>query len=700
MVTRMLQLVKQKGFTVSRLKFPNINFKPLHLEKMKADNVRQVISRFSWSSLATQAAILIVMTCIIPLSLVGWYFTTQTMESLTQAAIEKNDKVADRIASDIGANFQGKKNFLLVASGSSAIRSMEKEAAAAYLTQIKPWYGSNEALFIAQRDGKQIARNDNGNLVSISERDYFQKSMAGSIYFSDPIVSKTTGQLTIVASVPIYGQDNKVQGMLGANLALQNVNHMVEQILSQNPGYAVTIINKNRVPIFYQGDQTAVAEGKQLEEGYYQEALEKQTGNTVGVFRGQDYFISYRPIANTEWVAVSAYSKQSALQSAYDMIENSTMVTLFMIILFMLIGLFFIRKALYPLQELAMGVEIVAQGDLTHSMPEYKHDELSHVAKAFNRMIMSLRDIVKSVKESSALVLESTNSVAATSEQSRIGSTQVSQSVEGIAGQIAEQGKDTKKTEELLEKLVTITSDVSDRIGQAAVSSDQCSIAAVQGQEIMNDTVTKMENIKNLVAVTAKTVGLLGESTKEIGVITSMISQIASQTNLLALNAAIEAARAGDAGRGFAVVADEVRKLAEQSARAAKDISSIITKIQGQTNSSVVAMEESVTEVEMGLGLAQKSGGAFAKIVESVQHVRLQAHQISVETGNQVQLCQEAMQALASISILASRNTNGAHEIAAVCQQQAAASQEITFSIEKLHGMSYNLENIVSQFKA
>lgn len=667
---------------------------------MKVNNVRQVISKFSWSSLATQAAILIVMTCIIPLSLVGWYFTTQTMESLTQAAIEKNNKVADRIASDIGANFQAKKNFLLVASGSSAIRSMEKEISINYLTQIKPWYGSNEALFIAQRDGKQIARSDNGNLVSISDRDYFQKAMEGSLHFSDPIVSKTTGQLTIVASVPIYGQDNKVQGMLGANLALQNVNHMVEQILSQNPGYAVTIINKNRVPIFYQGDSTAVAESKQLNEGYYQEALEKQTGNTVGVFRGQDYFISYRPIANTEWVAVSAYSKQSALQSAYDMVENSTMVTLFMIILFMLIGLFFIRKALYPLKELAMGVEIVAQGDLTHSMPEYKHEELSHVAKAFNRMIMSLRDIVKSVKESSTLVLESTNSVAATSEQSRIGSTQVSQSVEGIAGQIAEQGKDTKKTEELLEKLVTITSDVSDRIGQAAVSSDQCSIAAVQGQEIMNDTVAKMKNIKNLVAATAKTVGLLGESTREIGAITSMISQIASQTNLLALNAAIEAARAGDAGRGFAVVADEVRKLAEQSARAAKDISSIITKIQEQTSSSVVAMEESVTEVELGLGLAQKSGGAFEKIVESVDHVRLQAHQISVETGNQVHLCQEAMQALASISILASRNTNGAHEIAAVCQQQAAASQEITFSIEKLHGMSYNLENIVSQFKA
>ena len=69
----------------------------------------------------------------------------------------------------------------------------------------------------------------------------------------------------------------------------------------------------------------------------------------------------------------------------------------------------------------------------------------------------------------------------------------------------------------------------------------------------------------------------------------------------------------------------------------------------------------------------------------------------AVEKNNKV--CQEAMQAVSSISMLASRNTSGAHEIAAVCEEQTSASQEITFSIEKLHGMSYDLQNLVSQFK-
>lgn len=673
--------------------------RPLNLKVLERVTLQQIMAKISWSSLVTQATLLIILTCVIPLTIMGWYFATQTIESLTQAAVEKNNKVADRISSDIGSNILLKKNFLMVASGDSSMREMQKVGVATYLAQIKPYYGSNDALFVAQMDGKQILRTDSAALVNVADRDYFKKTIQGSIQFSDPLLSKVTNQMTIVASVPILGVDNKVQGVLAANISLQNVNNVVEQILSQNPGYAVTIINKNRVPIFYQGDPSAVTEFKQLSEEYYKEAVEKQTGTTIGVFRGEEYFISYRPISNTEWVAVSAYPKQVALQSAYDMVENGVQFTLLMIILFIVVGLFFTRKALSPLKDLATGVGIVARGNLTHVMTDHRHDELSHVVKAFNSMTINLRDIVQSVKKSSSLVVESTNSVAATSEQSREGSSLVSQSVIAIAKKIAEQEKETQRTEEVLQNLVDITVNVSSSIGQVAVSSNECSLIATEGQRVIDETVDKMDNIKGLVVSTAKDVALLGESTTEIGKITGMIGQIASQTNLLALNAAIEAARAGEAGRGFAVVADEVRKLAEQSARAAKEISVLVTRIQRQTSGSVVAMERSVENVEQGVQSAQTSGEAFKKIVEAVYYVQLQANTITLETESQIGLCREAMQAVASINLLATSNTSSAEEIAAVCEEQEAASAEITFSIGKLHNMSYDLENLVSQFK-
>jgi methyl-accepting chemotaxis protein len=298
------------------------------------------------------------------------------------------------------------------------------------------------------------------------------------------------------------------------------------------------------------------------------------------------------------------------------------------------------------------------------------------------------------------MILDSCGSVAAVSEQSRAGSVQVANSVGFIAEQISHQGKDTEKTGRILQELVNITQNVSDSIGQVAAATDECSATAIRGQAVIDQTVVKMNGIKTLVDETASTVELLGNSTQEIGQITGMITGIAKQTNLLALNAAIEAARAGNAGRGFAVVADEVRKLSEQSAAAARSITGLINKIQTESSGAVRAMQQSFEQVEQGVAIVQTSGVAFANIVGAIGNVQQQVTTITQETEKQVGLCQDALAAVDNSSVLAGKNTNSAQEIAAVCQQQAAAAHDISDSIEQLKTMANSLENMVAQFKA
>lgn len=87
---------------------------------------------------------------------------------------------------------------------------------------------------------------------------------------------------------------------------------------------------------------------------------------------------------------------------------------------------------------------------------------------------------------------------------------------------------------------------------------------------------------------------------KESEKVLQLLRDIVNQTNLLGLNASIEAARVGEYGRGFYVVAEEIRKLAVNGTVSVKDVSSIIGKIQANSDeiaSQVRAVEQSVAQI-------------------------------------------------------------------------------------------------------
>lgn len=654
--------------------------------------VRQLMS-----SLVTRATGFIVVICSLAMLLTGWYFAAQTMSSLQSAAVDKNNKVAERVASDIGRYLQSKKNFITVAGAYQALRTMQPEAIRQYLETIQAYYGGNDPLFVAKPDGSLVWSTQPLTMPSLAEADYFKTALQGLTQISEPVAGPNQ-QLQLVATTSVYGSGGQVEGVLGAHISLNTLYTMVEEVLAQNPGYAVIIVDHEQIPLFYQSDTAAVTERKVLPDDFYKKAVTEETGDTIGVFRGQEYLISYRPIANTPWLAIAAYPKDLALTEAYTTVRHSIFVTAAITLVFVLLGFFAIRKALLPLKKLQQVVERVAGGDLTHQLDNRNNDELGRVAGGFNQMTTNLRQIVLSVKETAVLVLESSGQVGQAAGQAKSASSHVAESIVHIAGQMEQQSRDTETTEVLLHELVGVTRTVTESIQEVARSTEVCAAAALEGQSVIEQTTGTMDQIKLLADRTGKTVAGLVACTREIGQVTHIIKEIADQTNLLALNAAIEAARAGQAGRGFAVVAEEVRKLAEQSTQATGRIADIISRIHHEAEDAVSAMEQSRSYVDKGVVITQQSGVAFAKIVEDIEYVRSQAKTITQETDAQMLLCGQAIEAVTHITELAAGNTSSSQEIAAVSEQQAAATHRITDAVDRLQGMAADLESMVRQF--
>ncbi len=76
------------------------------------------------------------------------------------------------------------------------------------------------------------------------------------------------------------------------------------------------------------------------------------------------------------------------------------------------------------------------------------------------------------------------------------------------------------------------------------------------------------------------------------------IEAISAQTRLLAINATIEAARAGEAGRGFAVVADGVRDLSDETARTAREVTTIVGELRKASTGAASSVDAGTAQAD------------------------------------------------------------------------------------------------------
>ncbi|GAC1515539.1 MAG: methyl-accepting chemotaxis protein [Gemmatimonadaceae bacterium] len=191
----------------------------------------------------------------------------------------------------------------------------------------------------------------------------------------------------------------------------------------------------------------------------------------------------------------------------------------------------------------------------------------------------------------------------------------------------------------------------------------------------------------------AREIVALRQSTVAIDRFVTTISEIAAQTNLLALNAAIEAARAGAAGRGFAVVAEEVRVLADQSERAAAEITDNVRQIRTRLASATASVAEGTTRLRDVESVAKGASGALAQIENAVTNVEDAAAQV----GRAVAENQNSI-TLVTAAIDTARDAAQGH--AAASEEVAAAAEETSASVHEVSETAIDLKTAAGRVQA
>ncbi|MEI6205786.1 MAG: methyl-accepting chemotaxis protein [Desulfuromonadales bacterium] len=314
------------------------------------------------------------------------------------------------------------------------------------------------------------------------------------------------------------------------------------------------------------------------------------------------------------------------------------------------------RGVTRPLNTIVNILPSIAGGDLTSRISITQNNEFGILADAVSLMVTKLRTMVTGIKQSTDSIASSSNHL--NSESGR------------MVGCLEQTSEKTAIIAMASEEMSATSNEIARNCIHAADSSQKASELAKTGNQLVQNTLAGMGRITARVRDSAVTVENLGERSDQIGEIVNTIGDIADQTNLLALNAAIEAARAGEHGRGFAVVADEVRALADRTARATKEINTMIKVIQTETREAVISMKQGVSEVELGAIDAGRSGEALEGIACQINEVTNQVTQIAIAAEQQCATIGE-------ITTIIQGVTSDIKEASSGSQDSAVASSQI-----------------------
>lgn len=352
-----------------------------------------------------------------------------------------------------------------------------------------------------------------------------------------------------------------------------------------------------------------------------------------------------------------------------------------------------------PIRRISEVMEQAEHGDLTVRLEVTSNDEIGQLSMRINATLEAISSLIRQVGEMTEQVAASSQQLTASSMATSEAAQEIKVTMQEVAFGAEDQLEKVENVTAILEELNSSFNQVSENSEVVAHTANNVMHSSETGQGLVSSIVTQMESIHYAVNHSATAVKSLGQQSASIQGFVSTISDIAAQTNLLALNAAIEAARAGDAGRGFSVVADEVRKLAEQSAKAAGEVSQIVEAILKETDNSTGAMNEGIRSVEEGLEVVAKAGEVFANIHGSITEVAQQIQEVNTSVKEMTEGNEASVFAITMISGAAGETVNQTFSVFNMTDEQTSTSTEISASAEALARLAEELNVMVNQFR-